>query len=102
MFKKRKIRRSRGGKYILRGGKKVYLSGGKGCSKYRSSKDPKCNDQEGCKWVKGQGCKSTGSAPAKSQKKEFRAVSRTPTKRTWLGGVVDIEKAKYIKTTAKR
>ena len=51
----------------------MYLSGGKGCSKYRSTKDPKCNDQEGCKWVKGQGCKS------KSQKKEFRGVSRTPT-----------------------
>ena len=103
MFKNRKIRVGpRGGKYILRGGQKVYLSGGKGCSKYRSTKDPKCNDQEGCKWVKGQGCKSTGSAPKKMQKEEFRGVSRTPTSRAWLGGVVDIEKAKYIKTTAKK
>ena len=26
------------------------------CRKFRKTKDPKCNDQSGCKWVVGTGC----------------------------------------------
>ena len=27
-----------------------------GCSKFKKTKDPKCNDQPGCQWVSGRGC----------------------------------------------
>jgi len=48
-----------GGKYVLRAGRKVYLSGGAGCSRLR--KDD-CKD--GCEWVVGKGCRSAAKKPA--------------------------------------
>lgn len=73
----------RGGKYVLRGGRKVYLSGGGGeCRSFRKTKDPKCEDQEGCKWVVGKGCQSTESPPkklaAKPTKKPRKKLAKKP------------------------
>ena len=26
------------------------------CKQFKKTKDPKCNDQEGCEWTVGKGC----------------------------------------------
>jgi len=38
------------------------------CASYRKNRDPKCNDQKDCEWVKKKGCKSRKLAPKKSRK----------------------------------
>ena len=41
------------------------------CKKLRKTKDPKCNDQDGCKWIVGKGCsdnESRGSIPSPPKK----------------------------------
>ncbi len=72
----------RGGKYVLRAGKKVYLSGGGlACSHRRKKKDPKCEDQAGCKWEKGRkpGCfDPTAAAAAAKKKKKKPAEKKKP------------------------
>lgn len=72
-FQNRKIRIGpRGGKYILKGGRKMYLSGGQACSKYRKTKDPKCEEQDGCQWVKGKGCTGRGNNKVAGKKASSR------------------------------
>ena len=54
----------KGGKYVLRAGRKVYLSGGAGgagCSRLRRDD---CKDKDGCEWVVGKGCRSAAKKPA--------------------------------------
>ena len=76
-FQNRKIRIGpRGGKYILKGGRKRYLSGGQACSKYRKTKDPKCDEQDGCQWVKGKGCTGSKAKP-RSYKKDRPSPSES-------------------------
>jgi len=103
-FQNRKIRIGpRGGKYILKGGRKMYLSGGQACSKYRKTKDPKCEEQDGCQWVKGKGCTGSKAKPAAKKSKSssvLRGVYNTPSSRTWLGGV--LYNGKFIETTPKK
>ena len=36
---------------------------GTGCTKYRKTKNPKCNDQSGCNWVVGSNCPSEVEQP---------------------------------------
>ena len=67
----------RGGKYILRGGRKVYLSGGLACSHRRRKIDPKCEDQAGCEWRKGRCVKSEKPAVKKPAPKKS-AVKKPP------------------------
>ena len=38
-----------------------------GCNQYRKTKDPKCNDQEGCYWETGKGCLESSGAPVVSR-----------------------------------
>ena len=78
-FQNRKIRTGpRGGKYILKGGRKRYLSGGVTCSKLRKTKDPKCEEQEGCQWVTGKRCTSkTTKKPAPKKKKQISKKTLT-------------------------
>ena len=45
--------------------------------------------------------KKKNSAP-KKKAKEIKAVFRTKTSRTWLGGVVDVDNAQYMNTTAPK
>ena len=86
----RKVRTGpRGGKYVLRAGQKVYLSGGLACSHRREKKDPKCEDQAGCKWEKGRkpGCfdltkqakkkEPAAAAKKKSKKQETMKINDT-------------------------
>lgn len=81
----RKVRTGpRGGKYVLRAGKKVYLSGGRACSRRNEKKDPKCEEEPGCKWEKGRkpGCfdplKSKKPAAAAAAKKKKPAKKKEP------------------------
>jgi len=66
----RKVRTGpRGGKYVLRAGQKVYLSGGLACARRREKKDPKCEEEPGCKWEKGRkpGCFDPKKSVSKKQ-----------------------------------
>ena len=54
----------------------MYLSGGQACSKYRKTKDPKCEEQDGCQWVKGKGC--TGRSNKVAGKKASAKASSRP------------------------
>ncbi len=70
----RKVRTGpRGGKYVLRAGKKVYLSGGLACSTRNKEKNPKCEEEPGCKWIDGRkpGCVD----PVKQAKKKEPAAA---------------------------
>ena len=82
-FQNRKIRIGpRGGKYILKGGRKMYLSGGQACSKYRKTKDPKCEEQDGCQWVKGKGCTGSKTKPGKKTSAKAPSPSESGRKRS--------------------
>ena len=97
-FQDRKIRTGpRGGKYILKGGKKMYLSGGLACSKYRKTKDPKCEEQDGCQWVKGKGCTGRSNAKKKAVKKSETGDSMKKAKTVKKASV---KKAKTVREEA--
>ena len=78
----RKVRTGpRGGKYVLRAGQKVYLSGGLACSHRRKKKDPKCEDQAGCKWEERSGEKKGRCFdPTKQKKPAAVAKQKKPEK----------------------
>ena len=41
----------------------------KGCTKYRKTKNPKCNNQNDCNWEVGKGCKSKKSRKRRRRRK---------------------------------
>ena len=43
--------------------------GGDGCTQYRKTKKPKCEDQSDCEWIKNKGCKSKKASPKPKAKK---------------------------------
>ena len=51
----------------------------KPCSKLRKTKDPKCEEQEGCQWVTGKGC--TEKAAKKSSKPAAKQPAKKPAKK---------------------
>ncbi len=63
----------KGGKYVLRAGRKVYLSGGAGCSRLRNDD---CNKEDGCEWVVRKGCRSAAKKPKPAAKKPAANLSR--------------------------
>ena len=79
----------------------MYLSGGQTCSKYRKTKDPKCEEQEGCQWVVGKGCRPSlkKKQPAR-RKNDIRFITRTKSSRKWLGGV--LKDKQFLKTTTAK
>jgi ankyrin repeat protein len=52
-----------------RSSKRKYRVGHLSCSGLRKTKNPKCEDQSNCKWVVGDGCKTTMSKKRKSTSK---------------------------------
>lgn len=78
----------------------MYLSGGQACSKYRKTKDPKCEEQDGCQWIKGKGCTGRSKTKPAESSSVLRFVYNTASSRTWLGGVLYNEK--FIETTPKK
>ena len=102
-FQNRKIRTGpRGGKYILKGGRKRYLSGGVTCSKLRKTKDPKCEEQEGCQWVTGKGCTSRNTSRSTSfPKKPAPKKKKQISKKTLTRDLTKIEK-KLIAWNSKK
>ena len=68
----------RGGKYVLRAGQKVYLSGGLACARRREKKDPKCEEQAGCKWEERSGEKKGRCFDPTKQKKPAAAKKKKP------------------------
>ena len=60
----------------------MYLSGGgKACSKYRKTKEPKCEKQEDCQWVVGKGCRSKDFPTNNEQRKLSFFKNLTKTKK---------------------
>jgi len=61
------------------GKKPVKQPANKPCSKLRKTKDPKCEEQEGCQWVTGKGC--TEKAAKKSSSKPAAKPAAKPVKK---------------------
>ena len=92
------------GRKILVGGStynKVFNKKGKGkCKKFRKTKDPKCNDQPGCKWVVKKGCLDkvpTGATKVTSRTNGQKKIKCKKFRKTKDPKCNDQPKCKWVK-----
>ena len=85
---------STSGKLVLK--KYVDMIGGRNCKIYKKKKDPKCDDQAGCVWVKKKGCleeerKEEATAPQVETDMNWSYISKHPIEYTESCSQIELE-----------